>query len=308
MFKGMRTICLGLFFVVAFNTAVQAADTIRFGVPPWPGVTVKTEVVCQLLEALGYTTKRFEIGPPIIYKGLTSDEIDAFLGAWTPQQNPMIEPLLEKKEIEVVKANLDEARISLCVPDYVAKEGVKSFADLDAHKERFDGNIYDIEVGSGMHTAMEDIIAQDIAGLGDWEHEGSTTPAMLSQVKNLIRNRKWVTFGCWKPHWMNIDIDMEYLEGVPGTERYVSQSLVYTIVSKDFKNQNPQVHSFFQQFYISAEAQSKWIYDYGYKKIDLEKVAFDWIRSNMDTVGTWFAGVNAQNGQPAMSVLQAYFK
>lgn len=305
--KASKTI-LALVIVCLFSLHAHAAGKIRFGVPPWPGVTVKTEVVCQLLESLGYPTQRYEVGPPIIYKGMVAGDVDAFVAAWTPQQNPMLDPLVKTKDVEVVAANLDEANISLCVPDYVWDAGVKSFADLDAHGDQFGRTIYDIEVGSGMHTAMEEIIAKDIAGLGDWNHQGTTTSAMLSQVKALINEKKWVTFGGWKPHWMNIEIDMKYLEGVPGTEKYVSQSIVYTVVSSDFHQQYPEVYKFFKKFYVSADTQSKWIYDYSYKGINLDKVAGDWIRANMDTVATWFADVRAATGKPAMDVIQAEFK
>lgn len=288
MFGKVSKTILALMIVCTFALQAHAAQKIRFGVPPWPGVMVKTEVVCQLLEAAGYPTERYEIGPPIIYKGMTSGEVDAFLAAWTPQQNPMLDPLVEKKEVEVVAANLDEASIGLCVPDFVWDAGVKSFADLDAHEEEFGKTVYDIEAGSGMHTAMEEVIANDVAGVGDWNHEGTTTSAMLSQVKDLIKRGKWAAFGCWKPHWMNIEIDMKYLEGVPGTEKYISQSIIYTVVTRDFQQQYPEVYKFFKKFKVPSEIQSRWIYDYGYQEVEQEKVATDWIRANMDMISGWF--------------------
>jgi glycine betaine/proline transport system substrate-binding protein len=159
-----------------------------------------------------------------------------------------------------------------------------------------------------MHTAMDEVIAGDVAGMGDWNHESSTTSAMLSQVKDLIKRGKWAAFGCWKPHWMNIEIDMKYLEGVPGTEKFVSQSIVYTVVSSDFHKKFPEVHTFFKQFLVPSAVQSKWIYDYGYKEIDQEKVASDWIRANMDMVGKWFDGVRTADGKPAMDAIRAAFK
>ncbi len=79
-------------------------------------MTVKSEIACQILESIGYPTKQLQIGPPIIYKGMTSDEVDVALGAWIPQQNPMLDPLKDQGKVEVVQTNLDTAVISLCVP------------------------------------------------------------------------------------------------------------------------------------------------------------------------------------------------
>ena len=118
--------------------AFAKAEPIRFGVPPWPGVTVKTEVVCQILEAMGHETTQLEVGPPIIYKGLTTGEVDAYVAAWLPQQTEMFAPLKAAGEIEVVATNLDEARTGLAVPVYVFDAGVTSIADLDRHAEQFD--------------------------------------------------------------------------------------------------------------------------------------------------------------------------
>ena len=52
-----KTLSLTAGFLLAAFAATPAMaelDELRFGVPPWPGVTVKSEVAAQLLEAMGY--------------------------------------------------------------------------------------------------------------------------------------------------------------------------------------------------------------------------------------------------------------
>lgn len=53
-----------------FSTVAVAAEpeTIRFSVPPWPGVTVKTQVASTLLDSLGYKTNKQEVGATITIK------------------------------------------------------------------------------------------------------------------------------------------------------------------------------------------------------------------------------------------------
>lgn len=305
-----KTMLLSALLLVAVlvPSTILAQGPIRFGVPPWPGVTVKTAVVTQILEAMGYETRQFEVGPPIIYEGLTKDEVDAYVAAWIPLQNKMFLPLKEAGKITVAGTNLDEAGASICVPDYVWDGGVKTLADLDKYADKFNHDIHGIEAGSGMHTTTEQLIDNDVVGLGDWEQIGSTTPAMLTVVQDKIRSKEWVAFHCWRPHWMNIVIDMKYLEGVPGTEELVTKSIVYTVVSNDFKDKYPEAFAFLKNFYVKGDTQSKWIHSFGYEKISAEQVASDWIKANMDTVAGWLKGVKTADGsKPAIEAVKAAY-
>jgi glycine betaine/proline transport system substrate-binding protein len=289
------------------TTHAFAAEKIRFGVPPWPGVEVKTQVVRQILETIGYPTEELQIGPPIIYKGLVSDDVDAFVAAWIPQQNSFLDPLLAKKAVEVVQTNLDNARISLCVPRFVADAGVTSFADLAPNADKFEHKIHNIEVGTGMYNTMEEIIANDAAGLGDWKQVGATTSAMLMEVKSRIKEGKWVTFGCWQPHWMNLDIDMAYLDPIPGTEKFANQSRVDTVVSLNMKTRHPQAYRVLKNMIVPTETQSRWIMEYGQMGKPAEQVASQWIANNKDIVARWLDGVRAADGSDAMKKINEKF-
>lgn len=299
---------LVIFVVMCLLPITVLAKPIRFGVPPWPGVTVKTEVVCQILEAIGYETTQLEVGPPVIYKGLTTDDIDAYVAGWIPQQNEMFLPLKEKKAIDIIGINVDEADTGLAVPTDVWEAGVRSVADLDKHADKFDRTIYAIEVGSGMHSSTDEMIKNDVAGLGDWELVGSTTPVMLSAVDDRVRQNKWVVFHAWRPHWMTIKIDMKFLEGVPGSEKLISSSVVYTVASNDFAEKYPQARAFLKNFYVPAEIQSAWIYAFGFENKDPVDVARAWIAENPETVAKWLEGVLTVDGKPAFDAVREKIK
>lgn len=304
----MKKIILLLIALASLSSTAQAGQTIRFGVPPWPGVTVKTAVVTQLLEAIGYKTEQLEVGPTIIYKAMITGEIEVMLAAWAPHHNDMLNPLVEAGKIDRVVANQDNSTASLCVPDYVWDAGVHSFTDLDLHADKFNKTIYNLEAGSGMNTEMEKIITQDIAGLKDWEQMGSTLAAMMTEIGAKIKRREWAVFGCWAPHWMNTIYDIRYLEGIPGTEKFVSESFIYTVVNQDFSRQFPEVYKFLQHFKVSAETESQWIYSFGYENITPERVAHEWIAANFDTVAVWLEGVKDTGGKPAIETIRAAFK
>jgi len=302
----MRKIVL-LTILLLLTPALLFAETIRFGVPPWPGVTVKTEIVSQIVNAIGYETDQEEVGPPIIYKTMSKDQMEVFLGAWTPHQNAMLNPLAKKGEVEKLGVNIEDCKIGLCVPSYVWDSGVKNMGDLDNHGAKFKNKIYNIEPGSGMHNEMSAIIKNDAAGLGDWEQIGSATSAMLSQVKSKMKDKEWVAFGCWSPHWMTIEMDMKFLGAVPGTEKFISSSKVYTVVNKNFNSRYPEIYKFMKQLKVPTKTQSLWIYEYGYKEIEPEDVAEKWISENHEMVSLWLKDVKAKNGKPAIEVIKQKF-
>lgn len=69
-------------------SAVHADDqTLDFGVPAWPGITVKSAIAEQLLNPLGYATSTQEIGLQVVYQGIESGDIDVF---WAPGCPPSV--------------------------------------------------------------------------------------------------------------------------------------------------------------------------------------------------------------------------
>ncbi|MFV0420887.1 ABC transporter substrate-binding protein [Oleidesulfovibrio sp.] len=303
-----KAVLYAVFLTCCFFAPVNAhAEAVKFGVPPWPGVTVKTEILAQIIEAMGHETEQLEVGPAIVYNGLTTGDVDVYVASWIPLQNEMFKPLKEKNAVDIVGVNLDEAGVSLAVPTYVWEAGVRTIADLDKHAAKFDSTIYSIEVGSGMQISTEKMINNDVAGLGDWTMLCSPVPAMIRAVQDKVRENKWVVFHGWQPHWMVFQMDMKFLEGVPGSEELVSESTVYTLASLDFKDRFPQVHKFLGNLYIKGATQSEWINEYGFKKVRPEEIARTWIPANLDTVEKWLEGVKAKDGSPAIeAVRKAY--
>lgn len=301
----MKKLQVIMMVCVLLGTCVMAqAKVYRFGVPPWPGVTVKSEVAMQIMRTLGYAVESVETSPAVIYNSIPQGELDIYMGGWIPQQNFMIEPLLRKKRVAVAATNLTGAMVGFAVPSYVWDAGVHSIADLAAHADSFESTVYNIEPGAAMHTAMEDVIAANGAGLGGWNHVGSTVPMMMAQVRSLIAQKKWVVFGAWKPHWMNELVDIKYLTASPETETLVNNSVVVTVVRYDFSQTDPNVFLLLSQICISTDIQNKWIHAFGYKKVPAERVAREWIAGNLQVVKGWLTGVVDSEGKSAFSRIQ----
>ncbi|WP_447955819.1 ABC transporter substrate-binding protein [Vreelandella sp. EE7] len=294
---------------LACATAAQAAlDEVRFGVPPWPGVTVKSEVAAQLMEAMGYETRQSDLAVSVILEGLTRGDIDVYLGGWYPVQTDMVEPLVDNGQVEKLVSNIEGANSGLVVPRYVYDAGVTTVADLNEHRERFEGEIQGIEAGTGINTAVLNAIDNDLAGLGGWRLRESSTSAMLAQAEQRMRDEEWVTFVGWEPHWMNVSFDLAYLEDSDDAGVAEIESTVWTVVPASLAEDDPALHRFLSQFVVDIEDQNEWVHGYSFDDRPADEVASEWIAANLETVEVWLDGVDDKDGEPAIEAVRAAYE
>lgn len=236
----------------------ESCQTVGLANVNWTGVTIKSEMMDYLLDTLGYETDLTTASVPIAFQSVADGQRDAFLGLWLPTQESMITPYLDDGEIEQLSANLEGAKYTLAVPEYVWEAGVRDFSDLDEYKERFEGRIYGIEAGNDGNAAIQSMIDDDAFGLGDWELMESSEAGMLTQVQRSVPRDEWVTFLGWAPHPMNINIDMRYLTG--GAEYFGPNqggATVYSIATAGYTDRCSNVGRLLEQYAYSVEEQSE---------------------------------------------------
>jgi len=125
---------------------------------------------------------------------------------------------------------------------------------------------------------------------------------MLAQVESTIENEDWIVFSGWKPHWMNVVLDMKYLddpEGIWGGDERIG-----TVVTSSFPEKSPNAFKLLEQFDIDSDIQSAWILEYGKNGRKPEEVAKEWIPNNLDLVSEWVQGVKSFDGRNAEDVLR----
>lgn len=304
--KSLRHTCLVLVLAaICFCSAlpVAAAEKITFGYVNWPGVTVKTHVASQILEALGYETEMKMLSVPIVFKGLASQELDLFLGAWLPTMKSMAEKYLQEGALVAVTVNLDETIYTLAVPEYAWEAGVKSHADLVDFADKFDRKIIGIEPGNDGNQIVLDMIENNTYGLKDWKLIESSAEAMMISVSTAIKQKEWVVWLGWSPHWMNLAFDIKYLEdplNVWGSE----PEIVKTVAHAGLEQDNPNVYKLFSQFKITPTIQNAWIDQYSHQKQKPEEVAAAWIRNNLGIIDQWVYGVTSVDGQRARDAIR----
>ncbi|WP_447926483.1 ABC transporter substrate-binding protein [Vreelandella sp. EE27] len=301
----VSALALGAAFGAA-PTALADNDTLDFGVPAWPGITVKTEIAEQLLNALGYDTRAQQIGLQVIYQGIESGDIDAFLGVWLPAQREMFEPRKASGVLVDVANNVDGAQMTLAVPEYTYENGIQSFSDLTANRDMFNGQILGFGAGSAASEILQEAIDSDANGFGDWRLQDTSEVGMLSAAQDAINREEPVVWVGWTPHWMNLELPMRYLDDpndLFGENN--GESEVLTVLRGEYADAHPNVVTFFEQFTFSADEQSWMIQTFGQEERDLSEVARQWMSDHPERLEDMLAGVTTADGDPAWPVVEA---
>jgi len=291
---------------LTLSLPTQADDaTLDFGVPAWPGITVKTEIASQLLGPLGYDTSVQSLGMQVIYQGMQSGDVDLFLGAWLPAQEDLYTPRVEDGSLKRVANNVDGAQMTLAVPEYLYEQGITSFADLDAQREAFNGEIYGFGAGSAASEILHQAIDEDAWGLGDWELVDTSVVGMLSAARSAISREEPIVWVGWTPHWMNLELPMRYLEDPKDLfGKNNGESEVLTLMRTGYAESHPNLEHFFTQFTFSADQQSWMINEYGQEERDVEDVAQQWIADHPERIQAMLEGVTDRDGKPAWPQVQ----
>jgi glycine betaine/proline transport system substrate-binding protein len=155
------------------SSTVQAGEAescqqVRLADVGWSDLNITNAMTRYLLSALGYETEVLRLSLPQTYDALAAGEADVFLGNWMPAQAKLSQPMVDAGAVERLHANLEGARYTLAVPEYVYEAGVKNFADIARFAERFDRTIYGIEPGNDGNALVKKMIASNAFGLGDF--------------------------------------------------------------------------------------------------------------------------------------------
>ena len=142
-----------------------------------------------MLNALGYQTTTNMISVPVTYKSLQNKDIDVFLGNWMPSMAADIKPYTDNGSVETLRANLEGAKYTLAVPDYVYDAGVKTFADIAKYADKFDGKIYGIEPGNDGNRLIQGMIDKNTFDLGKFKLVESSDAGMQCQVHRAVRRQ-----------------------------------------------------------------------------------------------------------------------
>ncbi len=292
---------------LSFNAYANQCQTVRFADVGWTDITATTAVASEILQGLGYQTRTQLLSVPVTYSSMANGDIDVFLGNWMPTMEADIARYREAGTVETVRANLEGAKYTLAVPQYVYDAGITSFADLAKHSDKFRNRILALEPGNDGNRTLLSMIEDDAYGLSEFSIVESSEAGMLSQVQRSVRRQQWVAFLGWEPHPMNTMVDMVYLSG--GDDYFgpnYGGASVHTNVRQNYLNECENVGNFLTNLVFSLESENELMDAILNQNQSPEQAAQQWLQSNPDTLNRWLNNVTTIDGQPALAAVNLY--
>lgn len=308
--KKLILACAGLAIsgaaVAAPNTECKA---VRFADVGWTDITATTALTSEVLAGMGYEPKAQVLSVPVTYRSLKNKDIDVFLGNWMPTMEGDVRPYLESGDVEEVITNLEGAKYTLAVPQYVYDAGVTSFSDIAKNADKFKSRIYGIEPGNDGNRLIQGMVDEDTFGLGDFRVVESSEAGMLSQVSRSVRRNQWVVFLAWEPHPMNANHDLAYLDG--GDDVFgpnYGGATVHTNVRKNYLNECPNVGDLLKNLKFSLTMENEVMGAILNDGEEPRDAAHAWLANNPAVLEDWLEGITTLNGEPALPAVKASLK
>jgi len=295
--------------VIAQAAEPAQCSTVNFSDVGWTDITVTTAVTSEVLKGLGYKTKTTMISVPVTYKSLADGKnMDVFLGNWMPTMENDIKAYRDAGTVETVRANLENAKYTLAVPEALYEKGLKDFSDLPKFSKELDGKIYGIEPGNDGNRMIQTMIDKNAFGLKDagFKVVESSEAGMLSQVDRAQRRGTEVVFLGWEPHPMNTRFKMKYLTG--GDEFFgpnYGQATIYTNTRKGYTEECSNVGQLLKNLVFTLDMESTLMGKVLDDKIKPDAAAKAWLKQNPQVLESWLAGVTTVDGKPGLEADKA---
>jgi glycine betaine/proline transport system substrate-binding protein len=291
-----------------FAGSACASNQVRFASVSWTGVTIKTELGVNILNSLGYDASKVTLSVPIVYNALAMGDADIFLGNWMPSMETIADKFFKEGTVIQYVANMPGAKYTLAAPAYVVDGGLKDFSDIAKYADQLDHKIYGIERGNDGNQIIQAMIDQNKFGLGNFKMVETSEPIMLSEVKNLEQEKKWVVFLGWSPHYMNQLIDMKYLTGSTAETfgENDGTATVYTNIRKGFAEEQPNIGRFLKNFTFPIAMMNE-ISQMMKDNKDLKhgEAGLLWLKTHPEIYRGWLEGVTTVDGKPALPAFEA---
>ena len=300
-----RTLWLGALLLVCFWRAGVAAEpagcrSVRFGVVGFSDVAAVTAITSGVLEKLGYQPTTVNLSIPIIFASLQNRNIDVFLGNWMPAQEADSKPYLEKGTVEVLGPNLERARFTLAVPQYLYNAGLRSFGDIQHFAAALNDSIYGIEPGAAANRLILGMIHDNAFGLGNFKLVESSEQGMLAELERADRAHKPIVFVGWEPHPMNLRFQIQYLRGGETTfGPDFGGSAINTVTRVGLSTQCPNLGRLLRQLKFTLRGESEIMAAILERHEPLDGAARAWLGAHPEAVRQWLEGVSTFAGQPS---------
>jgi glycine betaine/proline transport system substrate-binding protein len=298
-------------FAMAGSAFAAGCDKVTFSDVGWTDITATTAATSLVLEALGYETETKVLSVPVTYEGMSSGDVDVFLGNWMPTMESNIAAYRDAKTVDTVRANLEGAKYTLATNAKGAELGIKDFADIAAHAADLGGKVYGIEAGNDGNKLILDMIEQNAFGLKDAGIDivESSEQGMLAQVERADNAGEAIVFLGWEPHPMNAKFTMSYLTG--GDDFFgpdLGGATVYTNTRAGYVSECANTGKLLSNLSFTLAMENEIMGAILNDGADPKAAAKAWLAAHSDVLGPWLDGVTTKDGGDAMAAVSAALK
>lgn len=251
---------------------------ITIGMDPYDYTKLPTYLSKLILEDNGYKVDVEVADLGILYSALANGEVDVFPDVWEPNLHSTYIDKYED-DMDLVGPLYEESPLGVGVPKYM--ENVNSIEDLNKYQDKFGGEIYGIEAGTGMNLGMPKMFdAYDM----DYTLIESSTEGMLAQVGHKTAKEEPIAFAAWRPHIMFEEYDIKLLDDPKGVWNF---DTVHVGVSPDLKEKSSTAYTLFSNMHFTNKEVEEWMVLLRDTDKDVEKEARNWIDEHPDRVKEW---------------------
>ncbi|WP_312193069.1 glycine betaine ABC transporter substrate-binding protein [Sphingobacterium sp.] len=268
--------CLMVFMLVGCNTN-RNKNIIHIGmVDGWAEGVAMTHVAKVIMEEKGYHVVIQRATPDMILASMNNGDTDLYMDVWLPLTHGS--KVAKFSNLEELGTSYRHARNGLVVPDYVSIDRIE---DLKTHRKEFNGQIIGIEKGAGITRAVDQVILD--YGL-DYKHINSSTVAMITELQNAIKAKRWIVVAGWQPHWMFAKMKLKFLEDPKKTLGDAEQIKIFA--RGNFHVEQAELARFFSKVHFEESTMADLLAEMEGSK-DKAATARQWVEQHKDLVAGW---------------------
>lgn len=242
----------------------------------WAEGVAMTYVAKAVLEEMDYHLVIQRATPDMILASMNNGDTDLYMDVWLPLTHGS--KIAKFPNLVDIGTSYAHAKNGLVVPDYVP---INSIEELKAHEDQFKHQIMGIEKGAGITAAVDQTIKDyDL----NYRQVNSSTVAMITELQNAIKEKRWIVVAAWQPHWMFGKMKLKFLEDPRESLGTAEQIKIFA--RKEFPADQPELTRFFSQIHFDVATMSNLLMKMQESK-DKESTAKQWVADNRALVDSW---------------------
>jgi glycine betaine/proline transport system substrate-binding protein len=266
---------------------------MRYGVSPTSDNDAKCHVAAHLLrEHYGYDVEVIPMAKAVEYVAMGEGKIDVMTDVYLEGKGALQGEIKggHAAFVEKIKDKIDFIGISegpmdqgFVIPRYV---DCRTMEDLGKNREKFGGKILGGDPSWGLSQAADRVLkAYNL----NFDLLLSSEDAMLAGLKRAYARKEWICITGWRVHPMWAQFELKYIEDPK--KAFGDTYWTFAIVQKNFSQNFPEAHKFFQKYHIPNPEMEKimlWLTSENMKSAD---AAARWVNEvkGKGIIESWFS-------------------